>query len=111
MDWLDAYEIKTTERASQLGEPATLTIIMRDLRDDSRTYEFAPVSPSQAGDAQSQAIRRAMATRHPDARWKTYNSEKQVASFVSSRYLYIVAYEEHHLEEPAAAEQPALFAV
>jgi hypothetical protein len=111
MNWLQAYGIETVERPSQLGQPATLTVIMRDLSDDSRSFEFLPIQVTPPGDEQRAVILRAMADRHPDARWKTYNRDKQVASFVSSRYLYIVAYEEHEVDEPASAEQPALFAV
>lgn len=52
-----------------------------------------------------------MAGRFPDARWKTYNSEKQVASFVGRRHLYIVIYEEHKAEARPPVEQPTLFAL
>ena len=52
-----------------------------------------------------------MAGRFPDARWKTYNPEKQIASFVGRRHLYIVIYEEHQVEERTPVERPTLFAV
>lgn len=52
-----------------------------------------------------------MAGRFPDARRKTYNAEKQVASFVGRGHLYVVIYEEHDAEPKAPAERPTLFAV
>ena len=52
-----------------------------------------------------------MAGRFPDARWKTYNAEKQVASFVGRQHLYVVIYEEHDAEPKPPAERPTLFAV
>ena len=52
-----------------------------------------------------------MAGRFPDARWKTYNPEKQIASFVGRQHLYIVIYEEHQVEERTPVERPTLFAV
>lgn len=50
-----------------------------------------------------------MAGRFPDARSKTYNPEKQIASFVGSKHLYIVIYEEHaevELRSPWASRAP-----
>ena len=44
-----------------------------------------------------------MAASFSDARWKTYNEEKQVASFVDSSHLYLVIYEEH--EDAAAVDR------
>jgi hypothetical protein len=111
VDWLAAYEIETDERASDLGEPATLTVIMRDLDTDERTFAFVPVEPAAPGEAQREAILRAMAGRYPDAAWKTYNREKQAASFVGRRHLYLVIYEEHDAEPRSTAPQPSLFAV
>lgn len=111
MDWLAAYEIETSERASDLGEPATLTVILRDLDTDARTYAFVPVEPAPPGAAQKEAILRAMAGRFPDAVWKTYNADKQAASFVGRRHLYLAIYEEHDAEPRSDAPQPALFAV
>ncbi|MCS7006241.1 MAG: hypothetical protein RMM28_03095 [Thermoleophilia bacterium] len=111
MDWLAAYEIETEERASDLGEPATLTVIMRDLDTDARTHVFLPVEPVAPGAEQKEAMLRAMAGRFPDAVWKTYNEEKQAASFVGRRHLYLVIYEEHDLEPRGQAPQPALFSV
>lgn len=52
-----------------------------------------------------------MAGRFPDARWKTYNAEKQVSSFVGRQHLYVVIYEEHEAEPKTPAERPTLFAV
>jgi hypothetical protein len=52
-----------------------------------------------------------MAGRFPDARWKTYNEQKQIASFVGREHLYIVIYEEHETVEHSPDERPALFAV
>jgi hypothetical protein len=111
VDWLAAYEVETDERPSQLGEPATLTVILRDLADDRRSFVFLPIEPTPAGEAQREAILRVMAGRFPDARWKTYNAEKQVASFVGRDHLYIVIYEEHDVEPYLPAERPTLFAV
>lgn len=111
MDWLAEYEIDTEERPWQLGEQATLTVILRDLDTDRRTHAFIPVDPTPPGEAQRDVMLRAMAGRFPDARWKTYNDEKQVASFVGRRHLYVVIYEEHDAEPKAPAERPTLFAV
>jgi hypothetical protein len=105
MDWLAAYEVETDERASHLGVPATLTVIMRDLDTDARSHTFLAVEPTSPGEAQREVIVLAMAARFPDARAKTYNEQKQVASFVGSKHLYLVIYEAHTSEE-----QPALFA-
>ncbi len=105
------YGIDTDERPWQLGEPATLTVILRDLDNDSRSCAFIPIEPTPPGEAQKDAILGAMAGRFPDARWKTYNAEKQVASFVGRQHLYVVIYEEHDAEPKPAAERPTLFAV
>ncbi len=112
MDWLATYEVETDERAWHLGELATLTVIMRDLDTDARSHAFIPVEPTPPGDAQREAILRSMAPRFPDARWKTYNEHKQVASFVGSKHLYIVIYEEHGTAATgdSAAGQQTLFA-
>lgn len=111
MDWLQTYGIETPERAWHLGEPATLTVVMRDLFNDARTHAFVPVEPTHAGERQKNAIQSAIAVRYPEARWKTYDEEKQVATFVDSDYLYIVIYEEHAgaTADPAPAQQ-SLFA-
>ena len=110
MNWLAAYGFATDETPASLGQPATLTIVLRDLDTDRRTYEFLPIEPVAAGDAQREAILRAMAGRFPDARWKTYNADKQIASFVGRQHMYIAIYEEHDVE--AAPEvRPTLFAV
>ncbi len=52
-----------------------------------------------------------MAGHYPDARFKTYNPEKQIASFVGRQHLYIVIYEEHEVAQRPAVERPTLFAV
>lgn len=111
MDWIQTYGIETPERAWHLGEPATLTVIMRDLDNDARTHAFIPVEPTTAGENQRRAIETAMAARFQNARWKTYNEEKQVASFVDSNYLYLVIYEEHEdaATDPSSVQQ-SLFA-
>jgi len=90
---------------------ATLTVILRDLDNDGRSHAFIAVEPTPPGDEQREIILRAMAGRFPDARWKTYNEEKQIASFVGRRHLYIVIYEEHDVESAAPVERPTLFAV
>jgi hypothetical protein len=111
VDWLATYGIETEERPWQLGERATLTVILRDLDNDSRSHAFIPVDPTAPGESQREVILRAMAGRFPDAHWKTYNEEKQVASFVGRRHLYIVIYEEHAVEASPLADRPQLFAV
>ena len=112
MNWLATYDIETDDHASQLGERATLTVILRDLATDARTHAFIPVEPTEPGDAQREVILRAMAGRFPDARAKTYNPEKQISSFVGSKHLYIVIYEEHAEAARRAPEtEPRLFAV
>lgn len=111
MDWLATYDVDTDERAWQLGEPATLTVILRDLDTDARSHAFIPVEPTPPGEAQREIILRAMAGRFPDASWKTYNEEKQAASFVGRQHLYLVVYEEHDAEPKPLLERPALFAV
>ena len=111
MNWLAAYEIESDAAASDLGEPATLTVILRDLDNDRRTFAFVPIEPVEAGDAQQDAIIRAMAGHYPDASWRTYDPEKQVASFIGRQHLYIVIYEEHDAEPRPAVERPRLFAV
>jgi hypothetical protein len=110
MNWLAVYDIETDATAGDLGVPATLTVILRDLDRDTRTFAFLPIEPVAPGGEQKEAILRAMAGRFPDARWKTYNAEKQVASFVGEGHLYIVIYEEHDVEAPPV-ERPTLFAV
>jgi hypothetical protein len=110
VDWIAAYGIETSERASDLGAPATLTVILRDLDTDARTHAFIPVDPVPAGDDQREMIFRAMAGRFPDARGKTYNAEKQVASFLGREHLYIAIYEEHKVHTWVPAERPTLFA-
>lgn len=112
MSWLATYDIETEDDPSQLGERATLTVILRDLATDARTHAFIPVEPTPPGDAQREVILRAMAGRFPDARSKTYNPEKQISSFVGSNYLYIVIYEEHaDVERRAPDAEPRLFSV
>jgi hypothetical protein len=110
MDWLAAYGISTSDSPADLREPATLTVILRDLHSDRRTHAFVPVERVEPGDAQREVILRAMAGRFPDARWKTYNPEKQVASFVGREHLYIVIYETHAAPEERQTAQPRLFA-
>lgn len=110
MNWLAAYEIESDERPDHLGVPATLTVILRQLDTDARSHVFLPVERVSAGDHQREVILRAMAGRFPDARWKTYNEEKQIASFVGKRHLYIAIYEEHDIEPAPAEEPPRLFA-
>lgn len=111
MDWLATYGVETAERPVHLGERATLTVILRDLDTDERSHAFISVDPTPPGEAQREMILRAMASRFPDARWKTYNEDRQVASFVGREHLYIVIYEEHELEERVPVERPRLFAV
>jgi hypothetical protein len=112
MDWLGVYEVDTSERPWMLGVPATITVILRNLATDERTHAIFPVEPAVPGDHQREVILRAMAGRYPDARWKTYNAEKQIASFVGRDHLFIVIYEEHEVAaQPARAPQPTLFAV
>lgn len=112
MNWLATYEVETDDHPSQLGERATLTVILRDLATDARTHAFIAVEPTEAGDAQRDVILRAMAGRFPDARSKTYNAEKQISSFVGRSHLYIVIYEEHSDVEGRAPDvEPRLFAV
>lgn len=111
VNWLAAYEIDTEESAAALGERATLTVIARGLDSDERSYAFIPLEPCPRGDEQREAILRAMAGRYPDARWKSYNPETQIASFVGD-HLYIVIYEEHDVDaERPPAERPTLFTV
>ena len=111
MNWLAAYEIDSDESPADLGEPATLTVILRDLDNDRRSFAFVPIEPVEPGDAQQDAIIRAMAGRYPDASWRTYDPEKQVASFIGRQHLYIVIYEEHDTEPRPVNERPRLFAV
>ncbi len=112
MGWLAAYGIEADEQPADLGEPATLTVILRQLDTDERSHAIVPVDPVEPGPAQREVILRAMAGRFPDARWKTYDEEKQVASFVGRRHLYLVIYEEHEGADEAAVEpRPRLFAV
>jgi hypothetical protein len=110
VDWLSAYGIETDERPTDLRESATLTVVLRDLGNDSRSHAFIAVEPTPPGEAQRETILRAMAGKFPDARWKTYNAEKQVASFVGRRHLFIVIYEEHEVEARPIIERPPLFA-
>ena len=111
MNWLAAYEIETTEAAADLGEPATLTVILRDLDNDRRSFAFVPIEPVVPGDVQQDAIVRAMAGRFADASWRTYDPVKQVASFIGRQHLYIVIYEEHDIAPRPLTERPRLFAV
>lgn len=111
MDWLATYEIDADERSVDLGEPATLTVILRDLDTGKRSHVFIPTELTDPGEEQREAILRAMAGRFPDARWKTYDAEKQVASFVGRRHLYIVIYEEHDVESRLPAQEPRLFVI
>jgi hypothetical protein len=110
VNWLAAYGFVTDDTPARLGRPATLTVVLRDLDNDSRTYEFLPIEPARPGEEQRDVILRAMAGRFPDAHWKTYNAEKQIATFVGRQHLYIAIYEEHDVE--SAPEEPLkLFAV
>lgn len=110
VNWLAAYGFATDDTPARLGKPATLTVVLRDLDNDRRTYEFLPIEPAVPGEEQREAILRAMAGRFPDARWKTYNADKQIASFVGRQHLYIAIYEEHDVEV-APEERPTLFAI
>jgi hypothetical protein len=65
MDWLAEYEVDTAERPWDLGEPATLTVIMRLLDTDARSHAFVPVEPTPPGAAQREVILRAMADASP----------------------------------------------
>lgn len=69
-------------------------MILRDLDNDSRSHAFIPVEPAPPGDEQREIILRAMAGRFPDARWKTYNEEKQIASFIVPNKLFKLDYGE-----------------
>lgn len=111
MNWLAAYDIDTEESAAVLGEPATLTVIARGLDSDERSHAFIAIEPCRPGEEQREAILRAMAGRYPDARWKSYNPETQIASFVGD-HLYVVIYEEHDVDaERPPVERPTLFTV
>lgn len=114
MDWLAVYEVETDERPWLLGAPATLTVVKRRLSTDERSHAILPVEPCPPGDHQREVILRAMAGRFPDARWKTYNEETQIASFVGRDHLYIVIYEEHDevgADAQVTSAQPSLFTV
>jgi len=111
VNWLAAYGFATDDTPAGLGTPATLTIVLRDLDNDGRTYEFLPIEPAAPGEEQREAILRVMAGRFPDGRWKTYNAEKQIATFVGRQHMYIAIYEEHDVEATALEERPTLFAV
>lgn len=111
MNWLAAYEIESDASAADLDVPATLTIILRDLDNDRRTFAFEPIEPVERGDAQQDAMVRVMAGRYPDASWRTYDADKQVASFIGRQHLYIVIYEEHEAAPNRPDERPRLFTV
>lgn len=114
MDWLATYEVETDERPWMLGAAATITVIRRHLATDARSHAILAIEPCSPGEHQREVILRAMAGRFPDARWKTYNEETQIASFVGRDHLYIVIYEEHDVSADAAhpsSAQPSLFTV
>ena len=48
MNWLAAYGFATDDTPANLGEPATLTVVLRDLDTDHRTYEFLMSQLQQA---------------------------------------------------------------
>ena len=97
VDWLAHFGIDAREfdRPSQLGVPATLTVIRRHLRSDARSYCVVPIEPAASGDAQRDAIVACMRGYFPEAHWRDHDAEKQIATFVGRNLVYLAIYEEH----------------
>jgi hypothetical protein len=102
LDWLAYYGVdaRESDRPSALGVPASLTVIRRNLRTDARSYCVVPIDPAARGSAQLATIVDWMDGYFPDARWVDYDGEKQIATFIGRKDVYIAIYEEH---EAAAA--------
>ena len=97
VDWLSDYGLEPREldRPADLGVPATLTVIRRNVRSDARSYCVLPIDPAPAGDERREAILSLMAGYFPEARRRGYHSEKDVATFVGRKHIYVAVYEEH----------------
>jgi hypothetical protein len=97
VDWLAHFGIdaRDSDRPSQLGVPATLTVIRRNLRTDARSYCVVPIETAASGDAQRDAIVACVGGYFPEVRWRDYHAEKQIATFVGRKHVYIAIYEEH----------------
>lgn len=106
MDWLADYgiEARAFDHPADLGVPATLTVIRRNLRTDARSYAVVPIDPAAPGDAQRDAIVRCMHGYFPEVRWRHYNAEKQVATFVGRKHVFVAIYEEHDLGAGRASD-------
>ena len=105
VDWLAEYGIEPRDfdRPSELGVPATLTVIRRHLKTDARSYCVLPIEPTPPGKARRDAIVDCMAGFFPEARWRGYHPAKDVATFTGRKHAYIAAYEEHDLGAVDAA--------
>ena len=106
MDWLAEYGIEAREfdRPADLGVPATLTVIRRNLKTDARSYCVLPIDPAPAGDARREAIVECMKGYFPEVRWRGYHEEKHVATFAGRKHVFIAIYEEHDLGKRSVSD-------
>ena len=106
MDWLAHYGVdaRDSDRPSALGVPATLTVIRRNLRTDARSYCVVPIEPAPRGDAQRDAIVDCMDAYFPDVRWIDYDVDKQIATFLGRKHVYLAIYEKHDVARRRASD-------
>ena len=106
VDWLAHYGIdaRDSDRPSELGVPATLTVIRRNLRTDARSYCVVPIARVAPGDAQREVITDCMDGYFPDVRWRDYDADKQIATFLGRKHVYIAIYEEHDVATEQASD-------
>jgi hypothetical protein len=109
VDWLAYYgiEARESDRPSELGVPATLTVIRRNLRTDARSYCVVPIEPAAAGEAQKDAIVECMVGYFPEVRWRDYDARRQIATFLGRKHVYLAIYEEHDVPGSRAASDAA----
>jgi hypothetical protein len=106
LDWLAEYGIEPREfeRPSDLGVPATLTVIRRNLKTDARSYCVLPIDPAPPGRARRDAIVDAMAGYFPEARPRGFHPAKDVATFMGRKHAYVAAYAEHDVGRERAVD-------
>jgi len=95
---------RDSDRPSALGVPATLTVIRRNRRTDARTYCVVPIETAARGDVQRHAIVDCMNGFFPEARWVDYDVDRQIATFLGRKHVYIAIYEEHERAEARASD-------
>ena len=106
MDWLAEYGIEPREfdRPADLGVPATLTVIRRNLKTDARSYCVLPIDPVPPGDGRRDAIIACMTHYFPEVRPRGYHRGRDAATFMGRKHSYVAVYEEHDVGDKRASD-------